>query len=88
VSEARSGALTALRASHNRVSEDPLTPLKLRSFGPTWLVPWAGNSPTYNGPDAGPAIGLDETVYWGNGYPYLGLGIASTTFYAFSVNGK
>jgi hypothetical protein len=48
----------------------------------------AGNCPTYNGPDAGPAIGLDGTVCWGNGYPHLGLGIASTTFYAFSVNGK
>ena len=38
--------------------------------------------------NAGPAIGLDGTVYWGNGYSHFGLGAGSTTFYAFSVNGK
>jgi polyvinyl alcohol dehydrogenase (cytochrome) len=38
--------------------------------------------------NAGPAIGLDGTVYWGNGYSHFGLGTGSTTFYAFSVNGK
>ena len=38
--------------------------------------------------NAGPAVGLDGTVYWGNGYSHFGLGTGSTTFYAFSVNGK
>src|SRR5262249_29988503 len=38
--------------------------------------------------NAGPAIGLDGTVYWGNGYSHFGLGTGSTPFYAFSVNGK
>ncbi len=39
--------------------------------------------------NASPAI-VDKTVYWGNGYAHLGLPeeSPSTTFYAFSVNGK
>jgi polyvinyl alcohol dehydrogenase (cytochrome) len=38
--------------------------------------------------NAGPAIDNAGTVYWGNGYARFGLGTPSTTFYAFSVNGK
>jgi polyvinyl alcohol dehydrogenase (cytochrome) len=40
--------------------------------------------------NAGPAIGMDGTLYWGNGYSNLGspIGTGSTTFYAFSVDGK
>jgi polyvinyl alcohol dehydrogenase (cytochrome) len=38
--------------------------------------------------NAGPAIANDGTVYWGNGYGRFGLGTASTTFYAFSLNGR
>ncbi len=38
--------------------------------------------------NAGPAISNDGVVYWGNGYARFGLGAASTTFYAFSLNGK
>lgn len=47
-----------------------------------WSFKGAGAS------NAGPAIGLDGTVYWGNGYSHFVLGAGSTTFYAFSVNGK
>lgn len=36
--------------------------------------------------NAGPAIDNAGTVYWGNGYARFGLG--STTFYAFSVDGR
>jgi polyvinyl alcohol dehydrogenase (cytochrome) len=38
--------------------------------------------------NAGPAIDNTGTVYWGNGYARFGLGTGSTSFYAFSVNGK
>lgn len=38
--------------------------------------------------NAGPAIGADGTVYWGNGYERFFLGAPSRTFYAFSVDGK
>jgi polyvinyl alcohol dehydrogenase (cytochrome) len=38
--------------------------------------------------NAGPAIGSDGTVYWGNGYQRFFLGAPSHTFYAFSVDGK
>lgn len=38
--------------------------------------------------NAGPAISNDGVVYWGNGYARFGLGTGSTTFYAFSLNGK
>ena len=38
--------------------------------------------------NAGPAVGSDGTVYWGNGYGKFDLGTSSTTFYAFSVNGQ
>jgi outer membrane protein assembly factor BamB len=38
--------------------------------------------------NAGPAISDDGTVYWGNGYSRFFLGDPSTTFYAFSINGK
>jgi polyvinyl alcohol dehydrogenase (cytochrome) len=38
--------------------------------------------------NAGPAISNDGVVYWGNGYARFGLGAPSTTFYAFSINGK
>lgn len=38
--------------------------------------------------NAGPAIDNDGTVYWGNGYARFGLGTPSTTFYAFSLDGK
>jgi polyvinyl alcohol dehydrogenase (cytochrome) len=38
--------------------------------------------------NAGPAIGTDGTLYWGNGYQRFFLGAPSTTFYAFSVDGK
>jgi polyvinyl alcohol dehydrogenase (cytochrome) len=38
--------------------------------------------------NAGPAISNDGTIYWGNGYSRFGLGSGSTTFYAFSLNGK
>jgi polyvinyl alcohol dehydrogenase (cytochrome) len=38
--------------------------------------------------NAGPAISNDGVVYWGNGYGRFGLGAPSTTFYAFSLNGK
>jgi polyvinyl alcohol dehydrogenase (cytochrome) len=38
--------------------------------------------------NAGPAISNDGVVYWGNGYARFGLGSGSTTFYAFSINGK
>jgi polyvinyl alcohol dehydrogenase (cytochrome) len=39
--------------------------------------------------NAGPAI-TDKTIYWGNGYNHLGIpeGSASTSFYAFSLNGN
>jgi polyvinyl alcohol dehydrogenase (cytochrome) len=38
--------------------------------------------------NAGPAI-VDGTLYWGNGYLNIPVGIgASTTFYAFSIRGK
>jgi polyvinyl alcohol dehydrogenase (cytochrome) len=38
--------------------------------------------------NAGPAIDNDGVVYWGNGYARFGLGTGSTTFYAFSLDGK
>lgn len=38
--------------------------------------------------NAGPAIGNDGTLYWGNGYAHFGFGTGSTTFYAFSINGQ
>lgn len=38
--------------------------------------------------NAGPAISNQGVVYWGNGYARFGLGTPSTTFYAFSVDGK
>jgi hypothetical protein len=38
--------------------------------------------------NAGPAISNDGVVYWGNGYGRFFLGAPSTTFYAFSLNGK
>lgn len=38
--------------------------------------------------NAGPAISNQGVVYWGNGYGRFGLGTPSTTFYAFSLNGK
>jgi polyvinyl alcohol dehydrogenase (cytochrome) len=38
--------------------------------------------------NAGPAIGSDGAVYWGNGYQRFFLGTPSNTFYAFSVGGK
>lgn len=38
--------------------------------------------------NAGPAIDDSGTVYWGNGYGRFFLGTPSTTFYAFSVDGK
>lgn len=38
--------------------------------------------------NAGPAISDGGVVYWGNGYARFGLGSGSTTFYAFSLNGK
>lgn len=38
--------------------------------------------------NAGPAISNDGVVYWGNGYARFFLGAPSTTFYAFSLNGK
>ncbi|MEP7055256.1 MAG: PQQ-binding-like beta-propeller repeat protein [Actinomycetota bacterium] len=38
--------------------------------------------------NAGPAISNDGTLYWGNGYGRFGLGAPSTTFYAFSLDGK
>jgi polyvinyl alcohol dehydrogenase (cytochrome) len=38
--------------------------------------------------NAGPAISNDGVVFWGNGYARFGLGTGSTTFYAFSLNGK
>jgi polyvinyl alcohol dehydrogenase (cytochrome) len=38
--------------------------------------------------NAGPAISNDGVVFWGNGYARFGLGAGSTTFYAFSLNGK
>ena len=38
--------------------------------------------------NAGPAISNDGVVFWGNGYARFGLGAPSTTFYAFSLNGK
>jgi polyvinyl alcohol dehydrogenase (cytochrome) len=38
--------------------------------------------------NAGPAIANDGTIYVGNGYARFGLGTGSTTFYAFSLNGK
>jgi polyvinyl alcohol dehydrogenase (cytochrome) len=38
--------------------------------------------------NAGPAIANDGTIYWGNGYARFFLGTGSTTFYAFSLNGK
>ena len=37
---------------------------------------------------SGPAISNQGVVYWGNGYGRFGLGTPSTTFYAFSLNGK
>lgn len=47
-----------------------------------WDYPGEGSS------NAGPSIGSDGTVYWGNGYTRLGLGTGSFTFYAFSIDGK
>jgi polyvinyl alcohol dehydrogenase (cytochrome) len=47
-----------------------------------WHFQGAGSS------NAGPAIGSDGTLYWGNGYSHFGLGSPSNTFYAFSVGGK
>ena len=38
--------------------------------------------------NAGPAIGTNGTLYWGIGYARFGLGAPSTTFYAFSLNGR
>jgi polyvinyl alcohol dehydrogenase (cytochrome) len=38
--------------------------------------------------NAGPAISDDGVVFWGNGYARFFLGDPSTTFYAFSINGK
>jgi polyvinyl alcohol dehydrogenase (cytochrome) len=38
--------------------------------------------------NAGPAIDNNGVVYWGNGYSRFGLGTASSTFYALSVDGK
>ena len=38
--------------------------------------------------NAGPAISNQGVLYWGNGYSRFGLGTGSTTFYAFSLNGK
>jgi polyvinyl alcohol dehydrogenase (cytochrome) len=38
--------------------------------------------------NAGPAIANNGSVYWGNGYGRFGLGAPSTTFYAFSLEGK
>ncbi|MBO0811779.1 MAG: PQQ-binding-like beta-propeller repeat protein [Microlunatus sp.] len=38
--------------------------------------------------NAGPAIDDDGVVYWGNGYTRFGQGTGSTTFYAFSLNGR
>lgn len=38
--------------------------------------------------NAGPAISNDGVAFWGNGYARFGLGTGSTTFYAFSLNGK
>jgi polyvinyl alcohol dehydrogenase (cytochrome) len=39
--------------------------------------------------NAGAAV-TDKTIYWGNGYSHLGIpeGSASTSFYAFSINGN
>jgi polyvinyl alcohol dehydrogenase (cytochrome) len=39
--------------------------------------------------NAGAAV-TDKTIYWGNGYSHLGIpeGTASTSFYAFSINGN
>jgi polyvinyl alcohol dehydrogenase (cytochrome) len=45
-------------------------------------IPGQGSS------NAGPAIGDDGTIYWGNGYARFFLGSPSTTFYAFTLNGK
>jgi polyvinyl alcohol dehydrogenase (cytochrome) len=38
--------------------------------------------------NAGPAIDDGGRVYWGNGYARFGLGTPSTSFYAFSVDGR
>lgn len=38
--------------------------------------------------NAGPAIGNDGTIYWGNGYARFGLGTPSTKFYALTLGGK
>ena len=38
--------------------------------------------------NAGPAIGNDGTIYWGNGYARFGLGTGSHTFYALSLKGR
>ena len=38
--------------------------------------------------NAGPAIDNNGVVYWGNGYARFGLGTPSTTFYAFSLDGR
>jgi polyvinyl alcohol dehydrogenase (cytochrome) len=38
--------------------------------------------------NAGPAIDNNGVVYWGNGYARFGFGAPSTTFYAFSLDGK
>lgn len=48
-----------------------------------WQYRGAGSSA------AGPAV-TDKAIYWGNGYSHLGIpeGSASTTFYAFSLNGN
>ena len=39
--------------------------------------------------NAGAAV-TKKTIYWGNGYSHLGIpeGSASTSFYAFSLNGS
>jgi glutathione S-transferase len=72
---ARAQACHVKEVTDGNASEECLDPI-------LWSFKGAGSS------NAGPAIGLDGTVYWGNGYSHLGLGTASTTFYAFSVNGK
>ena len=38
--------------------------------------------------NAGPAMDNEGVIYWGNGYARFGLGAPSTTFYAFSLDGK
>ena len=43
---------------------------------------------SFKGAGSSNAIGLDGTVYWGNGYTHFGVGTGSTTFYAFSIDGK